>query len=477
MRMLAVILLLCPLSAMAQPQLPPPLAEWLAKGTLPADSVALVVKEAGSADTLVAYNAAKPMNPASVIKVITTYAGLELLGPAYNWKTEVSMTGELRGSTLHGDLILHGGGDPKLTVDRLAALVRRLRDRGLYSLQGDLVLDKGFFDVAPFDPARFDGEVLRAYNVGADALLLNFKAVRFQFAPSLNNRAVTIVPDIPLSQLEIVNRVRLTDGNCGELRDRVTLDVQNVSATQVRVAFSGTYARECGEQNWNVSLLDHSRFVGGAFAALWKAAGGVWVGAVRIEAAPATAKVITVLESPNLAEIVRDINKYSNNVMARQLFLTLSAEPGKAGSVERSTSLVRDWLQKKGIAAPELVLENGAGLSRIERVSAATLAGVLDSAWKSSVMPEFVSSLALVGVDGTLRKRARGESVAGQAHLKTGTLNDSRCLAGYVLDANGKNWIVVLLVNHANPGNVQALQDALLQWVHRGAPMPHLPPG
>ncbi len=467
-----------PPSASAVPSsqsLPPPIAEWLTRSPLPFENVSFFLKEAGAAEPLIAYNIDKPMNPASVIKVITTYAGLELLGPAYTWKTDVLMTGEMHGSTLDGNLILKGGGDPRLTIDRFTQMVKRLRERGLTTLRGDLVLDKTWFDVAPYDPARFDGEPLRAYNVGADALLMNFKTVRFQFAPTLDGRGVSIAPDTHLSQLELVNKVKLSDGSCGDIRDRVRLDVQNVSALQVRVAFTGNYPRDCGEQTWNVSLLDHARFLGGAFASAWKEAGGSWVGDVKIAAAPADARLISTLESSNLADVVRDINKFSNNVMARQLFLTLSAEPGKPGTVERSGALVREWLQKKGIAAPELVLENGAGLSRIERISAGTLGAVLDSIWRSSVMPEFMASLSLVGVDGTLRRRVRGESVAGQAHLKTGTLNDSRCLAGYVLDANGKRWIVVLLVNGANAGSLQSAQDGLLQWIHKGPVVPPAP--
>ena len=175
-------------------------------------------------------------------------------------------------------------------------------------------------------------------------------------------------------------------------------------------------------------------------------------------------------ESPALSEVIRDINKFSNNVMARQLFLTLSAEkmlpPANAA---RSADIIKEWLNKKGIMAPELVLENGSGLSRTERTSAATLAALLDAAFKSSVMPEFIASMPLLGIDGTLRNRLRGgrsDPVAGQAHIKGGTLNDSSAMAGYVLDANNRRWIVVMIVNHPNALMTQAAQDALLSWVY-----------
>jgi D-alanyl-D-alanine carboxypeptidase/D-alanyl-D-alanine-endopeptidase (penicillin-binding protein 4) len=454
--------------------LPSTVTDVFTRAGVPMDSVAIIIKEAGAPEPLISINPNKPMNSASVMKLVTTYAGLELLGPGYTWKTEVYTSGELKGNVLTGDLILKGGGDPKLTAERLGLMVKLLRERGLRSIHGDLTLDKSFFDAGAFDPARFDGEPLKAYNVGADPLLLSFKTVRFHFAPTLNEKSVVIVPDTRPAQLEVVNRMKLVDGPCGDWRDHIVLDVQAVSAIQLKVAFSGRYPKSCGEAAWSLSLLDHARYLGGVFASQWKDAGGIWTGAVKMAPVPPDAKLVSTIESQTLAEMVRDINKFSNNVMARQLFLTLSAEGYNGGaydlvrtpgSIERSTQLVKDWLNRKGIAAADLVMENGSGLSRRERISAQTLAGVLDSAWRSNVMPEFIASMSLLGIDGTFRRRARGDSIAGQAHLKSGTLNDVNALAGYVQDPGGKRWIVVMLVNHVNAGGVQAAQDALLQWV------------
>ncbi|HEX4857928.1 MAG TPA: D-alanyl-D-alanine carboxypeptidase/D-alanyl-D-alanine-endopeptidase [Usitatibacteraceae bacterium] len=471
-RRLAWMALLLPLIAAAQegtaPKLPAAVTDILARAQIPAEHVAIVVREAGARENLIARNADKPMNPASVIKLLTTYAGLELLGPAYTWKTEVLALGEVRGGTLGGDLGLRGSGDPKLTGERFAALIKQLKDRGLVTIKGDLVLDTSLFEAISHNPAQFDGEPLKAYNVGPDALLVNYKVVRFLFAPTIDGRGVAIVPEHKPVQLEVVNRMRPTEGLCGEWRDRVVLDVQHPSALAVRVSFTGNYPKSCGERSWSLSLLDHPRHVGGLFAQAWRDLGGSWGGAVRVAPLPRDAAVIATSESPALAEIVRDINKFSNNVMARQLYLALSADGSEPASVARSTLRVRAWLSGKGIPAPELVVENGSGLSRNERISASTLAQMLDAAWRSSVMPEFISSMALAGVDGTMRRRVRGEAVAGQAHIKGGTLNDVRALAGFVLDQNGRRWIVVLMINHDNAGLAQAAQDALLKWVAQG---------
>ena len=463
-------------SAYAQVQaqtqtLPASVAEAFARAKVPLENVAVVVQEVGSKDTLLSVNAGKSMNPASVIKLVTTFAGLELLGPTYTWKTEVLAAGDIVGGKLHGDLVLKGTGDPKLTIERFTSMVKQLRDRGLDEIQGDLILDRSYFENTPHDEAAFDGEAMRAYNVGPDALLLSFKTVRFIFAPTVDGKSVSISPDIKPAQLEITNRVKLVDAPCGEWRERILLDVQEIKPTRIKVSFTGNFPKSCVERVWNVSLLDHARFVGGVFANIWRASGGKWEGAVKLAPTPAKAKLLVNAESPPLTDTVRDINKFSNNVMARQLFLTLSAEAwvgnGKEpGNASRSAQIVKDWLGRKNIAAPELVIENGSGLSRNERISAATLAQLLDAAWRSSVMPEFISSMPLLGLDGTLRRRGKGESIAGQVHVKTGTLNEARAIAGFVLDQSGKRWIVVMMANHPNAVQTQAAQDALLNWVY-----------
>jgi len=176
------------------------------------------------------------------------------------------------------------------------------------------------------------------------------------------------------------------------------------------------------------------------------------------------------VESPALAQVVRDMNKFSNNVMARQLFLTLGAEgAGEPATPEKADRVIREWLAGKGLSVPELILENGSGLSRSERISARNLGLLLLSSFRSPVMPELIASLPLAAVDGTMKKRLSDADVAGQAHIKTGSLTGVRSIAGYVLDAQGRRLVVVSMVNHPNAGNAQAAQDALLAWIYNRA--------
>ena len=440
---------------------------------IPLSDVAAYVQDVDAAKPLLAHNATQAMNPASTMKLVTTYAALELLGPAYTWKTEAYAGGKLQDGVLHGDLILKGYGDPKMTLENFWLLLRRLRALGLREIHGGLVLDRSYFEPAEYDPAKFDAEPLRAYNVGPDALLLNFKAVRFLFVPDADKKTVTVIAEPKPAGLEFASAVRATDGACGDWRADIKADFQSNDAS-AKANFAGSMPASCGEHYWTVSLLAQPNYVYGVFRQLWEELGGTIAGGRKDGPVPAGARLLATSESASNAELVRDINKYSNNVMARQLFLTLGAEVLKLpGRSDYSVRVVQSWLAEKKMDFPELVLENGSGLSRQERISAASMGALLLQAWHSAVMPELMSSLPLVAYDGTMRRRLRFESIAGQAHIKTGSLSDARTLAGYVLDQRGRRRVVVLFINHANAAAAQPAQDALLEWVYHSGEQRH----
>lgn len=449
-------------------ELPRTLRDALRAAAVPTASVAVLVQEVGAARPALSVNAGQAMNPASVMKLVTTFAALELLGPAYRWKTEAYFTGALRDEVLEGDLVLKGTGDPRLDYESFWMLLRALRGKGLREIRGDLVLDRSFFAPSNGGPADFDGDALRPYNVLPDALLVHYKSLRFALVPQPEQGAVRIYVEPRPPGFELNNGLRLSAGDCPEgraFRDMLQADFE--AGPPPRAGFAGRYPIACGEKEVNVALLAPNQHVAGVLRELWGEMGGTWAGRVREGAVPPDARLLHTHESAPLAEIVRDINKYSNNVMARQLYLTLataaSEPPARA---ELAAQAVRHWLTAKGIAARELSIENGAGLSRSDRLSAASLAALLQAAWRSAVMPEFVASLPLAALDGTMKKRLIGEPVAGRAHVKTGLLSDVRAMAGYVLDRNGRRHIVVMLMNHPNAPDAEAANDALLRWVY-----------
>ncbi len=443
-------------AAAAPPGLPPPVAEALHDAQLPAAHAAFFVQRVDAEKPLLVHNGGRRMNPASTMKLVTTYAALELLGPAHTWKTQALADAPLRDGVLAGNLYLKGSGDPGLTLERFWLLLRQLRARGIATLTGDLVLDRSEFRLPPHDPAAFDNEPLRPYNAGPDALLTNFNSLRLTLVPEAATRTVLAVVDTPVDEIRVDARLQYADGACGDWREKLA-----VGATGNTLSLSGSYAGSCGEKALHVSPWPANLQVEQLFRALWKELGGRFGGRVRDGEVPASARVLLTHESPPLAEVVRDVNKWSNNVMARQLFLALA--PSRPATPEAARERVAAWLQQKGVSG--VMLENGAGLSRDERISAEGMGRLLLAAWKSPVMPELMGSLPIAGSDGTLKKRLGDSAAAGRAHLKTGYIEGVRAIAGYVQDKSGQRWVVVGFLNDAQMKNGSRPLDALVRWV------------
>ena len=446
-------------TAAGRGEIPATVAAALSDVRIPTSAIGIVVAPLDGGSIQLAANESRPMNPASTMKLLTTYAALNLLGPTFQWRTEVYATSRPHGGRLDGDLVLRGSGDPSLVIERFWVFVHRLRGLGLRQIHGNLVLDKSAFEPDVASGASLDGNDLRPYNVTPDALLVNFKTLSLDFVPDPEASVARIIATPALAGVRLPASVPLANGSCGDWRERLRADFSNPWAPR----FTGRYSLDCAEQTWHVSLLDHTHFVGAAFRALWEAAGGTWNGHVREARAPPGAIELLAHESPPLSEIVRDINKFSNNVMARQVFLTLGApDPDHRASPERSAQAVTAWLTQTGLSMPELVLENGCGLSRRERISADSLARLLRHAYAGPRMPEFIASLPVAGMDGTMKSRS---AASGSAYVKTGLLDGVRALAGYVLSSSGHHYVVVAIVNHANAEVATGALDALLNWV------------
>jgi D-alanyl-D-alanine carboxypeptidase/D-alanyl-D-alanine-endopeptidase (penicillin-binding protein 4) len=447
--------------AAAAQALPPEVDAALARARLPRDAVTFVVADAdGARPPRLLHRAQVPVNPASIAKLTTTLAGLELLGPAYTWSTPALADGPLEGGTLQGNLYLRGSGDPKLVAERLWLLLRKLRGLGIERIAGDIVLDQSAFEPAPADAAAFDGEPLRPYNATPEALLVNYKTVTLSFVPQPGGNA-RIVAEPALAGVQWPATVAVAPGDCADWRAALKADFTD----PLRPRLAGAYPAACGERAWPVAFPDPASYARRAVAGLWQELGGRVGGQVREGRVPAgvALPVLAVAESPPLAEVVRDINKYSNNVMAQQLFLTLGLVRGGAGSREAGREVLRGWWRERFGAEGLPVFDNGSGLSRDERITAAQLARLLQYAWATPVMPELAASLPVLGNDGTMR-RTRASAAA---HLKSGSLRDVWGVAGYVHGAQGRRLVVVAIANHPNAGGVRPAVEALLAWAAR----------
>jgi D-alanyl-D-alanine carboxypeptidase/D-alanyl-D-alanine-endopeptidase (penicillin-binding protein 4) len=433
---------------------------------LPADSLSVYVADVETGDAVLAWNADTPRNPASTMKLLTTLVALDILGPSYQWKTDVYALGETRDGRLEGDLLIKGYGDPFLVTERVWQLVRRIRLEGIDEIAGDLLIDDSWFDVGEHDPGAFDGQPLRAYNVGPNALLMNFKVVRYWFEPDGQKVAIRLDPE--LDNLSVVNRLTVKQGYCGGYQRGIAVTTNDAND---EVTFEGRFPSGCRRYALDRTALSHNQYVYGLFRMLWRDAGGRFNGSWKnvVQQENDEAEPLLSFRSRPLVEMITRVNKHSNNVMARQVLYTLAAEVnGPPGTEHGGREVIADWLVKNDLEPCKLALENGAGLSRESRICASAMAAMLQFAWQQPYMPEYLASMSLSGLDGTLRRRFRNTDLVGKAHLKTGSLDHVAAIAGYLQSRSGRRFVVVALQNYEDihRGYGDEVQEALLRWLY-----------
>ena len=434
---------------------------------LPADSYSLLVQEIGAENPLLAINADVPMNPASTLKTVTTLAALELLGPAYTWHTELHALGPINDGTLDGDLLIKGGGDPFLVEEYFRNMLKALQRRGVMRIAGDLVIDDSLFDPSVSAEPMIDNDTNRSYNVLPYPLMVNFQTVSFFFYPHANGRDVIVKSDPELPNLNITNQLRLDNSACGGFQRGVSF--REDPADSAGVIFDGRFPARCTEFTLQRAVLDAPNYAYGLFLKLWQELGGEFSGGLRVGEAAADSEPLVNWASEPLSDVIKSINKYSNNMMTRQLLLTIALEKsGPPATVENGVRAVQDYLTALGIDHSAMILANGAGLSREARMTATLFNAILQRGYSINTMPEFVASLPLSGEDGTMRTRLRNGGTRGAMHVKTGSLDGVASVAGYVHARSGRQFVVVSMLNHedADAGPGQELADALLSWAY-----------
>ncbi len=451
--------------------LPSTVKQSLTAANLPADAMSMAAIPLEGQGMAQFVNADKIVNPASTMKLVTTYAALELLGPTYSWRSELLGTGPINNGVLEGDLIFRASGDPKMTIERMWTLLRDLRAAGVREIAGDLVLQPADIrlpaDATPFPDDGNDPS--KPFLVEPDPLLTNLKLLVLSSYGESNGVRIHMEPALP--EVTISNQLRLLPPVNSCPWPNVTYGIED-NGTNATITLVGALHEGCSVQRY-MSALNAPTYTGSMLRSLWRDMGGAVRGTTRVGQAPSNARQLAFSDSPDLVTVIRDINKFSNNTMARQLFLAIGREMRLPGDLDDQRSAVRSinqWLGSKGIQPTALIMENGSGLSRIERLTARDMAMLLQEAWKSPYSAEFIASLPLAAMDGTMRRRLRNTSVAGQAHIKTGSLRSVRAIAGITRDANGQSWAVAAIVNHPAAGASREALDRVLTDVYRRAP-------
>jgi D-alanyl-D-alanine carboxypeptidase/D-alanyl-D-alanine-endopeptidase (penicillin-binding protein 4) len=462
-----------PSEAQRNDPLPPAVLATLARLGLPEDAVAAVALPLLHAGPPWQYRANVPMQPGSAMKVLTTIVALDHLGPNHQGYTELRSAAPLVAGSLEGDLVMKGGADPELGVPQLWALLLDLRQAGVRHIAGDLLLDRSLFRPARIDQGLppFDESPEFGYNVIPDALMLAGNLLPLEIKATADGVVASTVP--PLPGLALSSRMALKDGKCSAWDDDWQPAAVSTHGSRTQIELNGIYPRGCTTRT-ALALIDRNELAERLFRSLWQGLGGTWAGRAREAVEPAGTQALVRRTSRPWGEVLRHMNKTSDNAITRLLYLQLGVAE-MAAQPERSTrelagQRVRQWLAQHGISDTGLVLDNGSGLSRSERVTPLQMASALKVAWFGRHAAELQMSLPVAGVDGTLRNRIKDSPATGWARLKTGTLRNVVALAGYVTDNVGWPWAVVVMVNHDNAKVARPVLDALVDSIARQGP-------
>lgn len=467
-RLAAAALAVATLPALAA-GLPTPIRTGLRAAGIPEEAVGVVVQRPADGATVFALNPERSLAPASTLKLLTSLVALETLGPGYRGAAEFRARAEPVDGVLDGDLVLKGLGSVDLDVAALERMIVALRVRGVREIRGDLLLDRTFFDPARTDIGvpPFDEAPEFRYNFIPDALMLNANLIHLEIASGEGSLRVGL--GTPLERVVVTaENMRLTDKPCDDWEDFWKHPVVQESGGVIQVRLQGEFPRRCAAST-NINVIERVAFADRLFRALWSRHGGTLAGKVRDGAAPPDSVVLASHRSRPFSQVIHDINKRSDNPVTRVAYLTLGAFPpfGPAlPTAQRSEHFVREWLKSRGIDGEGLVLENGSGLSRKERIKASQLAAILRAAASSVWAAEFAASLPIVGVDGGMRTRIRGVAVGEGSRFKTGTLRDTSAVAGYLTTASGERRVVVVVINHerATKGVARPIIDNIVEW-------------
>ncbi|MDR7335438.1 D-alanyl-D-alanine carboxypeptidase/D-alanyl-D-alanine-endopeptidase [Roseateles asaccharophilus] len=456
------------LAGCATTSVPDPVQAALDKAGLPARSLGYVLQPLDGSRPAVTRRADDAMSPGSTMKLVTATVALDKLGINHRGRTELLAAAAPVNGVIDGALILRGVADPDLDWPALWWLLRQLRESGVREIRGGLVVDRALFNPTRFDVGLppFDDAPEFGYNVIPDALHLNGSLLDYELQATPTGVSVRTLPALPGLTVD-ASAMTLSTRLCKDWDEDWKRAAMQPVGDGWALKLQGAFPAGC-RQRAALQIVDRQWLVARAVRQFWAELGGT-MGAGDVEAAaPAGAVVLATHRGRPLAEVLRGVMKSSDNALTRLIYLQLGAQAAQGGepTLAASERVVRGWFQAQGLDDRGLVLDNGSGLSRSERISPAQLAGLLRAGQRGAQAPELLATLPIAGLDGTLSRRLKDGPATGAARLKTGTLRDAVGLAGFVPDANGKPWVFVALLNDPQAAaKGRPVLDALVNWV------------
>ncbi len=443
--------------------LPVGIAGIVNKSGIPRNDISIYITEVGkNGRELASLNANTVRSPASVIKVLSTYAAVLKLGFDYKWPTKFYAKGNIKNGVLHGDLIVKGFGDPTLSSKDLPGIVAKIKAKGIRKITGNIVIDRSYFKVSTKNTSGFDKNTYSAYNAMPDAMMFNERVSTICVTPNKNS----VVRKGADQSYVVTNNLKRVNKPCKGRYSWPAIKINNTAATP-EVVLRGPISKNCGKRNiCKVITKPYKSFYYALKDALRQE--GINVnGTMRINKVPSNAKVLFTHYSKSIEKIVSKTAKKSNNLYARHLMLYLGAKMyGAPATLSKGQQAVKYILKsRRALHGSTLKIDNGSGLSRTSRLTAKGLAYMYDDAY-TRYGTRWMKTLSIAGVDGTIKRRFRGTAVRNRAWMKTGTLNRVKNIGGYVKSKSGRMYTVVILVN-TKQGRWKAakLQNDIIKWL------------
>lgn len=461
--LLALWLALAVLSGVQGEQLAQKIDQLLSDPALNHGAQSVVVRSLKTGATIYERNVDLAMIPASNMKLIVSATALDRLGPDFTYSSRVYACGKVnpRG-VVEGDLALVGGGDPILETGDLRDIAREIRCRGIKKVAGDVIVDDYLFDDRRLGTGWAWDDLSYYYSAEISALNLNRNTVRVWIYPGKRPGEPAVVCLDPANSYMEIGSAPIT----GEPESQKAVWVfRTLGANVIRAGGSIPAGVRVSAPEAVVTVRDPAIYAGHVFVSELRKQGIVVLGNVKRKRLPGDAVLVCEHKSPPLSEILKLLNKPSDNLIAEVLLKTLGAVIKGSGSVDSGREVEKEFLSAAGVDISGVSIVDGSGLSRLNYLTARSLVDLLSFMYRHKHFKVFLDSLPIAGVDGTLRNRMKGTRAQNNVRAKTGYVSRVSSLSGYLTTGSGEPLVFAILMNHhlCPNSSATAIQDRICE--------------
>ncbi len=436
------------------------------KHQIPESKLSIILEDTESDERLIEINPRKSRSPGSVTKLFTAFAALDLLGKRFQWKTEAYIDQKFKNKKKIDHLLIVGGGDPNFSIEDLQDLVSEIRMKGIDEITEGIYLDLSFFKQRKNSTGSFDQSPFRPYNTMHSALIINSNKIDLNFSTNPKTKKIDITPLFLPEGVKIQNNLSIGSGDCRNFRSQVSFR-EKLRKKILTIVIDGTFPAACSEIDHDLAITKTEHYFFGAFKKIWLDSGGKINGYFKRKRKSDRNLLIAQTFSNDLDSALRLMLKESDNLTARNIFLSLSGDSIRK-DYRNTRKLLYGSMKGNNIYWPhQNFIENGSGLSRKTSLRPESIMSMVEKIDQDKKFSEISLMLPISGIDGTLKNIYRSNLLLGQMKLKTGTLNGVRCLAGFISSVSGKNYRFVFMHNNFDEHDydLRSFMEELLRMI------------